>query len=122
VPTSKKPQINNAQYLRIPNKIFKPMSHEEVINDVVAEVVVSRIVNDEALRICWSCEQMECRYIQISCIVAKSLAEPPEACRPHEGLKSKAPKHPEIFGRAIRRAPDREAFISDVKFWVSTAS
>jgi hypothetical protein len=30
-----------------------------------------------------------------------------------------APKYPEILGRAIRRAPHREAFIPDVKFWVS---
>ena len=54
---------------------------------------------------------MECRDTQVSCIAAKSLAEPPEACRPQEGLKSEAPKHPEILGSAIRRAPHREAFI-----------
>jgi hypothetical protein len=58
---------------------------------------------------------MECRDTQISCIAAKSLAEPLEGCQPHEGLKSEAPKHPEILGRAIRRAPLREAFIPDVK-------
>jgi hypothetical protein len=44
---------------------------------------------------------MECRDIQISCMTARSLAGPPEACRPQEGLKSKAPKHPEVLGRAI---------------------
>jgi hypothetical protein len=48
-------------------------------------------------------------------MAANSLAEPPEACRPQEGLKSKAPKHPEVVGRAIRCAPHREAFIPDVK-------
>jgi hypothetical protein len=64
---------------------------------------------------------MECRDIQISCIAARSLAGPLEACRPQEGLKSKAPKHLEVLGRAIRRAPHREAFIPDVKFWVSRA-
>jgi hypothetical protein len=58
---------------------------------------------------------MECRDTQISCIATKSLAEPLEACRPQEGLKSIAPKHPEALGRAIRRAPHREAFIPDVK-------
>jgi hypothetical protein len=49
------------------------------------------------------------------CIAVKSLAEPPEVCRPQEGLKSKALKHQEILGRAIRRAPHMEAFIPDVK-------
>jgi hypothetical protein len=58
---------------------------------------------------------MECRDIQISCITAKSLVEPLEACRPQEGLKSIAPKHPEVLGRAIRRAPHGEAFIPNVK-------
>jgi hypothetical protein len=62
---------------------------------------------------------MECRDIQISCIAAKSLAGPPEACGPNEGLESIAPKHPEVLGRAIRRAPHREAFIPDVKSLVS---
>jgi hypothetical protein len=59
---------------------------------------------------------MECGDTQISCIVAKSLAGPPEACRTQEGLKLVAPKHPEVLGRAIRRAPHGEAFIPDVKF------
>jgi hypothetical protein len=60
---------------------------------------------------------MECRDTQISCIAARSLVEPLEACRPKEGLKSIAPKHPEALGRA-RHAPHREAFIPDVKSWV----
>jgi hypothetical protein len=51
----------------------------------------------------------------MSCIAARSLAEPPEACRPQNGLKSKAPKHPEALGSAIRRAPHMEAFIPSVK-------
>jgi hypothetical protein len=38
-----------------------------------------------------------------------------------EGLKSKAPKHPKILGRAIRRAPYREAFIPDLESWVSSS-
>jgi hypothetical protein len=65
----------------------------------------------------WSVE----RGTQISRIAAKSVAEPPEACRPQEGLSSEAPKHPEILGRAIRRAPQREAFIPDIKSRVSRA-
>jgi hypothetical protein len=65
--------------------------------------------------------RMECRDTQISCMDARSLAQPPEACRPQEGLRSIAPKHPEVLGRAVRRAPHREAFISDVKSWVSRA-
>jgi hypothetical protein len=48
-------------------------------------------------------------------IATRSLAEPLEACRPQEGLRTKTPKHPELLGRTIRRAPHREAFISDVK-------
>jgi hypothetical protein len=58
---------------------------------------------------------MECRDTLISFIAAKSLAEPLEACRPQEGLKAKAPKHPEVLCRAFRRAPHKEAFVPDVK-------
>jgi hypothetical protein len=41
VPTSKRPQINVVQYLRIPSRILKDVSNEEVIDDVVAEVAMS---------------------------------------------------------------------------------
>jgi hypothetical protein len=75
------------------------------------------LVDDEADEITSIFDRMECRDIQISCIAARSLAEPPEACQPQEGLKCIAPKHPEALGRAIRRAPHREAFIPDVKSW-----
>jgi hypothetical protein len=61
-------------------------------------------------------DHMECRDTQISCIAAKGLAEPLEAC-----LKSIAPKHPEALGRVIRRAPHREALIPHVKSWVYKA-
>jgi hypothetical protein len=64
---------------------------------------------------------MECRDTQISYMAARSLAEPLEACRPKEGLKSIAPKHPEALGRAIRRAPHREAFVPDIKSMVPRA-
>jgi hypothetical protein len=56
-------------------------------------------------------EQTECRDTQISYTDAKSLEEPPEACRPQEGLKLATPKHPKMLGRAIRRAPHRETFM-----------
>jgi hypothetical protein len=52
VPTSKRSQSNNVQYLRIPSRILKDASHEEVVNDVVAEVAMSRVVDDETMRIC----------------------------------------------------------------------
>jgi hypothetical protein len=106
VPTSKRPQVDDVQYPRVSNRILKGASHEEV-------------VNDEAWRNIIDLECMECRDTQISCIAARSLAEPLKASRPQEGLKSKAPKRPEALGRTIRRAPHREAFIPDIKSWVS---
>jgi hypothetical protein len=94
VPTSKRPQIRNVQYPRIPNRILKG--------------VLSTMKHSTMM---FNLECMEYRDTQISCIAARSLAEPLEACRPQEGLKSKAPKHPEVLGRAIRCAPLREVFI-----------
>jgi hypothetical protein len=41
----------------------------------------------------------------MSCIVAESLAEPPEACRSQEGLKSRSAQPPRDIGKSIRRAP-----------------
>jgi hypothetical protein len=38
MPTSERPQINNAQYPRIPSKVLKGASNEEVVDDVVAVV------------------------------------------------------------------------------------
>jgi hypothetical protein len=43
VPTSKRPQIIYAQYLRIPSRILKSASNEEVFSGVIAEVVMSEI-------------------------------------------------------------------------------
>jgi hypothetical protein len=90
---------------------------KKVVDHVVAEVAVSETITDETVNF----DRMECRHIQISCIATKSLVEPLKACRPKEDLKSIAPKHPEALGRAIRRAPHREAFIPDVKSLVSKA-
>jgi hypothetical protein len=69
VPTSKRPQIDDVQYLRIPGMILKGVSHEQV-------------ANYEARQSDVNLECMECRDTQISCIAAKSLVEPLEACRP----------------------------------------
>jgi hypothetical protein len=101
-----RPQVDDVHYPRVSNRILKGASHEEVFRG-----------GWNCRR--WSCrsdvdlERKECRDIQIPCIAAKSLAEPPEASRPQEGLKTKAPKHPKVLGRAIRHAPHREAFIPD---------
>jgi hypothetical protein len=43
VPISKRPQINNAQHLRTASKVLKGASNEEVVNYVVAEVVMSGV-------------------------------------------------------------------------------
>jgi hypothetical protein len=40
VPTSKRPQINNAQYPRIPSKVLKGTSNEEVVDYVIAGVAM----------------------------------------------------------------------------------
>jgi hypothetical protein len=69
MPTSKRPQMSNVQYLRIPSRILKGALKEEVVNDET----------DEAMLIF---ERMECRDTQISYIATRSLAEPLEACRP----------------------------------------
>jgi hypothetical protein len=45
VPTSKRPQINNVQYPRIPSRILKGASLEK------ASIVVGRI-NDEVIKEC----------------------------------------------------------------------
>jgi hypothetical protein len=44
VPTSKRPEINNAQYLRIPSKVLEGASNEEIADDVIA--VVAMLVVD----------------------------------------------------------------------------
>jgi hypothetical protein len=73
--------------------ILKGASHEEVVNDETDEVMVETN-NDEAWQNDVNLERMECRDTQISCIAAKSLAEPLEACRPQEGLKSRSVQAP----------------------------
>jgi hypothetical protein len=41
MPTSKRPQIINGQYPRIPSRILRGASNEEVVDDVVAVVAMS---------------------------------------------------------------------------------
>jgi hypothetical protein len=48
--------------------------------------VVVKTVNGEGLENV-DFQRVECRDTHISCITAKSLAEPPKACRSWEGLK-----------------------------------
>jgi hypothetical protein len=52
--------------------------------------VVVETVNDEVIDL----ECMECRDTQISCMAARSLAEPLEACRPWEGRKTRSAQEP----------------------------
>jgi hypothetical protein len=110
VPTSKRPQVDDIQYPRIPRRILKGASNDYI----VAGVAMSGAVADETMKSV-DLERIECRDTQISCIAVESLSEPLEACRPQEGLKCIAPKHLEALGRAIRRASHREAFIPDAK-------
>jgi hypothetical protein len=44
VPTSKRPEINNAQYPMIPSKVLEGASNEEIADDVIA--VVAMLVVD----------------------------------------------------------------------------
>jgi hypothetical protein len=69
------------------------VSNEEVIDDVVAVVAMLGLIDDEAINLVIF-DRLECRDIEISCIAARSLAEPPEACRPQEGLKTKSAQAP----------------------------
>jgi hypothetical protein len=43
VSTSKRPQINDVQYPRIPSRILKVVSYEKVVDDVVDEVAMSGV-------------------------------------------------------------------------------
>jgi hypothetical protein len=69
MPASKRPQIDNVQYLKIPKRILKGVTCEEVVNHEPWQSDVNL-------------QRMECRDTKISCIAAKTLAELPEACRP----------------------------------------
>jgi hypothetical protein len=44
VPTSKRPQVDDVPYPRIPSIILKGASNEEVVDDVVAGVAMSGVV------------------------------------------------------------------------------
>jgi hypothetical protein len=62
---------------------------------------------------------MECRDTQISCIAVRVWQSHPRHVNLWKVSIQKAPKHLEILGRATTRTPHREAFIPDVKSWVS---
>jgi hypothetical protein len=81
VPTSKRLQINYAQYPRIPSKVLKGTSNEEVVDDAAAQVAMSGTVADEVVKYV-DLERMECSDTQMSCMAARSLAGPLEAYRP----------------------------------------
>jgi hypothetical protein len=53
VPTSNRPQINNAQYPRISGKVLKGTSNEEIIDYVIAEVEAGETIS---ILIAWSVE------------------------------------------------------------------
>jgi hypothetical protein len=40
VPTSKRTEIDDVQYVRIPSRILKDASHEEVVNDGTDEIML----------------------------------------------------------------------------------
>jgi hypothetical protein len=40
VPTSKRPQVDDVQYPRIPSRILEGASHEEVVNDESDEAIL----------------------------------------------------------------------------------
>jgi hypothetical protein len=52
VPISKRPQIDDVQYPRIPSRILEDASHEEVVDDTVVEVAVSGIILTTKPKIC----------------------------------------------------------------------
>jgi hypothetical protein len=43
VSTSKRPQVDDVQYPRMPIKVLKGASNEEVVNYIVAEVAMSGV-------------------------------------------------------------------------------
>jgi hypothetical protein len=51
VPTSKRPQINYAQYPRIPSKVLEGTSNEEVVDYIIAKVEAGETIS---ILIVWS--------------------------------------------------------------------
>jgi hypothetical protein len=101
MPTSKRPQINDVQYPRIPSKILKGVLHEDVVND---ESWPSDVLN------VWNVETP--RYLAWLQRVWQSYSRRVDL---RKVSNQEVPKHPEILGRAIRRAPHMEAFLHDLK-------
>jgi hypothetical protein len=57
VPTSKRPQIINGQYPRIPSKILKGTTYEEVVDDETNEIMLILSV--------WSVETLRTRSVPV---------------------------------------------------------
>jgi hypothetical protein len=92
VPTSKRPQFISDKYPRIPSRILKGASYEEVVNDETDKIIAIF-------------ERMECKDNQISCVTARVWQSHPRRADLKKVSKQNAPKHPEVLGRAIRHAP-----------------
>jgi hypothetical protein len=56
VPTSKRSQIDDVQYPRIPSRILKGVSNEEVVDDVVVEVSMMKLGKVMLISNVWSVE------------------------------------------------------------------
>jgi hypothetical protein len=50
--TSERPQVDDVQYPRVPNKILKSTLIEEVVDDVIAGVAMSRVLSMMNPNIC----------------------------------------------------------------------
>jgi hypothetical protein len=97
---------------------LKGASHEEVVNDIIDEVVMSGIISDEAIKICRSLNVWSVETPRYPAWLQGVWQSHPRHADLKKVSNQEAPKHPEVLGRAIRRAPHREAFIPDVKSWV----
>jgi hypothetical protein len=86
---------------------LKGASNGEVVDDVVAEVSTMKLGKVMLISNLWSVETS--RYPAWLQGVWQSHSR-------HADLRKvssqETPKHPEVLGRAIRRAPHREAFVS----------
>jgi ribosomal protein L37AE/L43A len=107
MPTSKRSQIDDVQYPRLPSKILKGTLHEEVINDETDEIMLIF-------------ECMECRDTQISCIAARVWQSHPRHADLRKASKQKRTSTQKYLAEPLG-APLREAFIPDIKSLVYRA-
>jgi hypothetical protein len=95
------------------------VSNEEVADDVVVVVAMLGLVDDEARNLLilneWSVETPRYpAWLQESGRATRGMP----TSRRSQVYSAQAP---EALGRAIRRTPHREAFIPDIRSWVSRA-